>query len=97
MGDSTLQELLYGACESEVERCFVGRISPELDTNDSLQRVDRMPMSKHVVPRTGQYSKLASQGLVGYGYRNTSIILNYQNNMMGSDIEPTAWAWHFHS
>lgn len=58
--DADLHQLEKGAGEPEVEDYFKANISPRPGPSGSLKRIDRLPMSKHVVPNVQSKLKVST-------------------------------------
>ncbi len=57
--DAGLNKLLMSSTESDVARYFQNNIFYEPDPLDSLQRADKLPMAKHLVPGVGSLLKVS--------------------------------------
>ena len=82
-----LEELGMSAAETKVERYFQRYIFPDCDPGDILDRSDRLPMSKHVVPTTGSQLKVSNPLLdMLYGYSRNAFTRPQQAqfNSMGN-------------
>jgi len=82
-----------GAGEPKVEDYFKGKIFPKPGPSDSLDRADRQPMAKHVVPNTGSTLKVSNpvpdilyryNRFVAFPEQNTQLI------SMGNEMNGTA-------
>lgn len=58
--DTDLEHLEMGTGEADVEDYFKSKIFAKPKASDSLQRTDRSPMAKHVVPDVGSKLKVSS-------------------------------------
>ncbi|KAK3376569.1 hypothetical protein B0T24DRAFT_222385 [Lasiosphaeria ovina] len=82
-----------GLDEAKVEDYFRGRIFPGPEGGDSLERSDRQPMSRHIVPNAGPQFKISNPTPdMLYGYSRHHAFPNQQTQLisMGNEMNGTA-------
>ncbi|KAI0102470.1 hypothetical protein GGR51DRAFT_527478 [Nemania sp. FL0031] len=84
--DSKLDALSWaGAGEPQVERYFSTHIFPDPDIGESLQRTDRQPMAKRIVPQSESKLKLSNPVPdMLYGYNSTEALTTGQQDLFSS-------------
>jgi len=87
--NTRLEHLEMGAGEPDVERYFHAHVFPDPEPTDSLQRTDKNPMAKHVVPDVGSKLKVSTpKPDILYGYNSIGAFPQQQAQLrsMGNEM-----------
>lgn len=87
--NTRLYDLEMGTAESAVENYFKANVFPDPERLDSLKRIDKNPMAKHVVPDVGSKLKVGTPvPVMLYGYNRLGAFPQQQAQLrsMGNEM-----------